>query len=114
MLRKTKIVAAVALALSSAVAGAADPAAGYPNRPVRWIVPFTPGASNDIIARLVGGKLGAAFGQQFVIDNRPGVGGSIGADTVAKAGPDGYTLLLANPGPSVNTPLMLKRSSYKV
>ena len=109
-----KLGVAVALAVSGAVASAADSAGNYPNRPVRWIVPFTPGASNDIIARLVGGKLGEAFGQQFVIDNRPGAGGSIGADTVAKAGPDGYTLLLANPGPSVNTPLMLKRSSYKV
>jgi tripartite-type tricarboxylate transporter receptor subunit TctC len=114
MLRSVKLGFAVAMALGSTIAAAADSTAGYPNRPVRWVVPFTPGASNDIIARLVGGKLGEAFGQQFVIDNRPGAGGSIGADTVAKAGPDGYTLLLANPGPSVNNPLMLKRSSYKV
>jgi tripartite-type tricarboxylate transporter receptor subunit TctC len=111
---RIKLGFAVALALSSAVASAADSGGAYPNRPVRWVVPFTPGASNDIIARLVGGKLGEALGQQFVIDNRPGAGGSIGADTVAQANPDGYTLLLANPGPSVNTPLMHKRSSYKV
>jgi tripartite-type tricarboxylate transporter receptor subunit TctC len=81
---------------------------------VRWVVPFTPGASNDIIARLVGQKLSDAWGQQFVIDNRPGAGGSLGAETVAKAVPDGYTLLLANPGPSVNTPLLLKKPLYKV
>ncbi|MES2564507.1 MAG: tripartite tricarboxylate transporter substrate binding protein, partial [Pseudomonadota bacterium] len=87
---------------------------GYPNRPVRWVVPFTPGASNDIIARLVGQKLTEAWGQQFVIDNRPGAGGAIGAETVAKGMPDGYTLLLANPGPSVNTPLMMKRASFGV
>src|SRR5215210_1468918 len=93
---------------------AADSAASYPNRPVRWIVPFTPGASNDIIARLIGQKLGEALGQQFVVDNRPGAGGAIGAETVAKGVRDGYTLLLANPGPSVNTPLMLKRINYKV
>lgn len=86
----------------------------YPTKPVRWVVPFTPGASNDIIARLMGAKLGDAFGQQFIIDNRPGAGGSIGAETVAKASADGYTLLLANPGPSVNTPLLLKRALYKV
>jgi tripartite-type tricarboxylate transporter receptor subunit TctC len=107
---------AVALALFSAGPAWAqsEPPSAYPSRPVRWIVPFTPGASNDIIARLVGHKLGEAWNQQFVVDNRPGAGGSIGADTVAKAAPDGYTLLLANPGPSVNTPLMLKKPMYKV
>lgn len=86
----------------------------YPSRPVRWVVPFPPGASNDIIARLIGQKLTDAWGQQFVVDNRPGAGGSLGAETVAKATPDGYTLLLANPGPSVNNPLMRKDSTYKV
>jgi tripartite-type tricarboxylate transporter receptor subunit TctC len=101
-------------AVIGASALAADAAGNYPSRPVRWIVPFTPGASNDIIARLVGQKLGEAWGQQFVVDNRPGAGGAIGAETVAKGVADGYTLLLANPGPSVNTPLMLKRISYKV
>src|SRR5688572_5911344 len=95
-----KTVCITAGALAAAFAGAAiaaDMPANYPNRPVRWVVPFTPGASNDIIARLIGGKLGEAFGQQFVIDNRPGAGGAVGANTVAEAAPDGYTLLLANP-----------------
>jgi tripartite-type tricarboxylate transporter receptor subunit TctC len=110
----TRIALAAMSALVAGSALAADPAANYPNRPVRWVVPFTPGASNDILARLIGQKLTEAWGQQFVIDNRAGAGGAIGADTVAKSVPDGYTLLLANPGPSVNTPLMLKRSSYKV
>jgi len=91
-----------------------DPSAAYPNKPVRWVVPFTPGASNDIIARLIGQKLAEAWSQQFVIDNRPGAGGSLGADTVAKAMPDGYTLLLANPGPNINNPLMRKDTPYKV
>src|SRR4029078_913329 len=104
---------ALALLFSAAVSAQGDAAATYPSRPVRWIVPFTPGASNDIIARLVGQKLGDAWGQQFVVDNRPGAGGSIGADTVAKAAPDGYSLLLANPGPSVNTPMMMRKTSYK-
>lgn len=89
-------------------------AADYPSKPVRWVVPFPPGASNDIIARLVGQKLSDAWGQQFVIDNRPGAGGSLGADTVAKAAPDGYTLLLANPGPNINNPLMRKDTPYRV
>jgi len=107
-----------AAALASSVCAwsgalAADSTGSYPNRPVRWIVPFTPGASNDIIARLVGQKLSDAWGQQFVIDNRPGAGGALGAETVAKANPDGYTLLLANPGPSVNTPLMLRNPAYR-
>src|SRR4051812_27180380 len=92
-----RIVAAATVALISAATFAVDSGSSYPNRPVRWIVPFTPGASNDIIARLVGQKLTEAWGQQFVIDNRPGAGGAIGAETVAKAVPDGYTLLLANP-----------------
>jgi tripartite-type tricarboxylate transporter receptor subunit TctC len=94
----------------------AQPAKGgsYPTKPVRWVVPFTPGASNDIVARLVAAKLGEAFGHQFIIDNRAGAGGMLGADTVAKAPADGYTLLLSNPGPSVNTPLLSKGALYKV
>ena len=96
---------------SQAATGAA---ADYPHKAVRWVVPFTPGASNDIIARLIAAKLGDAWGQQFIIDNRAGAGGLVGADTVAKAAPDGYTLLLSNPGPNVNAPLLTKRSPYKV
>jgi tripartite-type tricarboxylate transporter receptor subunit TctC len=116
MWRSSRTTAAAFLAVAvSLSAGAAQTDAGaYPNRPVRWVVPFTPGASNDIIARLLGQKLGDAWSQQFVIDNRPGAGGSLGAETVAKAIPDGYTLLLANPGPSVNTPLLLRKPLYKV
>ena len=105
----------IGLVLSTAACAAqSDSAGAYPARPVRWVVPFTPGASNDIIARLMGQKLGDAWGQQFVIDNRPGAGGALGAETVAKGVPDGYTLLLANPGPSVNTPLLLKKPLYGV
>lgn len=86
----------------------------YPSRPVRWVVPFAPGASNDITARLLAQKLTESLGQQFVVDNRPGAGGSIGASLVAGATPDGYTLLHANPGPSVNNVILRKRSSYKM
>jgi tripartite-type tricarboxylate transporter receptor subunit TctC len=88
--------------------------AGYPSKPVRFVVPFTPGASNDIVARLVAAKLGDAWSQQFIIDNRAGAGGLVGADTVAKAAADGYTLLLSNPGPNVNSPLLAKKAPYKV
>lgn len=90
-----------------------DAAGAYPNKPVRWVVPFTPGASNDIIGRLIAGKLTDATGQQFVIDNRGGAGGLIGGETVARAQPDGYTLILANPGPSINAPSLSKNPPYK-
>jgi len=93
---------------------AQDAAKDYPSRPVRWVVPFPPGASNDIIARLVGQKLTEAWGQQFVVDNRPGAGGLIGGDVVAKASPDGHTLLLANPAPNVNSVLLHKQPPYRI
>jgi len=93
---------------------AQDAAKDYPSRPVRWVVPFPPGASNDIIGRLIGQKLTESLGQQFVIDNRPGAGGLIGGDVVAKASPDGHTLVLANPAPNVNSPLLHRNPPYRV
>jgi tripartite-type tricarboxylate transporter receptor subunit TctC len=87
--------------------------ADYPNRPVRWVVPFAPGASNDIIARLMAQKLTDSLGQQFIIDNRGGAGGMVGGEIVAKAAPDGYTLLSANPGPNVNNILLRKKPPYR-
>src|SRR5829696_8933142 len=83
--------------------------ATYPTRPVRVIVPFTPGGTTDIFARLVGEKLSQSLGQQFVIENRGGAGGNIGADAVAKADPDGYLLVMGTVGThAINASLYAK------
>jgi tripartite-type tricarboxylate transporter receptor subunit TctC len=77
-----------------AIASASVLAQSYPDKPIRLVVPYTPGGATDIVARVVGQKLGESLGQQVVIDNRPGGGTLIGTDIVAKATPDGYTLLM--------------------
>jgi tripartite-type tricarboxylate transporter receptor subunit TctC len=87
----TRRIAAALLALAWGVAAGAQ---GYPAKPVRIIVPIAPGGGQDFVARIVGQKLTAAFGQQFIIDNRPGAGGIIGTQLAVKSPPDGYTLVL--------------------
>jgi tripartite-type tricarboxylate transporter receptor subunit TctC len=80
---------------------AADDAAdNYPNKPIRLIVPYTPGGGYDILARLLGQKLTERWGRQVVVDNRPGANGNIGAAAAAKSPPDGYTLLMGGIGPN--------------
>jgi tripartite-type tricarboxylate transporter receptor subunit TctC len=85
--------------------------ADYPDRPIRIIVPFTPGGSTDILARMIGHKLTAAWGQQVVVDNRPGANGVLAADLTAKANPDGHTLLFVAIGHAIN-PLLQKKLPY--
>src|ERR1700691_204148 len=77
----------------------------YPSRPVRIVVGFPPGAATDIIARLVADGLSQRLGQQFIVDNRPGAGSNIGAETAIKAPPDGYTLLAITVTNAVNATL---------
>src|SRR5262249_20209415 len=91
-----------------------DPAPGFPSKPIRWIVGFTPGASNDVVARTVAQRLTEIWGQQIIIDNRPGAGGMIGGEMVARGAPDGYTVLLATGGPNIGNPLLMKKPPYKV
>ncbi|HXV10113.1 MAG TPA: tripartite tricarboxylate transporter substrate-binding protein [Burkholderiales bacterium] len=90
-------------------ATAADPAAGYPNRPVRFVVSQTPGSSIDAMSRIVATKLSQLLGKQLVVDNRTGAGGTIGGAIVANAEPDGYTLFAAATASQVIGPQLYKK-----
>ena len=94
-----KTIAASALALCAFNAMAAD---AYPNKPIKWIVPFPPGGAMDTMARTLGAKLAASMKQPVVIENRPGAGGAIGSGMVAKAAPDGHTMMIVSIGHAVN------------
>jgi len=88
------------VAALAAMAAFAAPALGqaYPTKPIRIVAPSTPGDAPDVIARLVADKLSVALGQQVVVENRPGAGGVVGSESVAKSAPDGYTLIMGNAG----------------
>jgi len=97
MRRRTALSLAAALAISTPQAVAAADA--YPSKPIRFVVAFPPGGGTDIIARSIAQKLAERLAQQVVVDNRPGAGGNIGTDIVAKSAPDGYTMLMGSAGP---------------
>ncbi len=96
---------------AGAAAIAADPAQNYPNRPVRMIT-GSPGSTSDISARFIAQKLSERWGQQVVVDNRPGAGGIIGAEIGAKAAPDGYTLVIGHIGTHASAQFLFKHLAY--
>ena len=111
MMTKRQTLALLACALASATLPAAHaqaPAASWPSKPIRWVVPFPPGGAMDAIARTLGEKAGKTLGQPFVIENKPGAGGNIGADYVAKQPGDGYTMMITSIGMATNKPLYSK------
>jgi tripartite-type tricarboxylate transporter receptor subunit TctC len=97
-------------ALALALAGVAH--AAFPEKPVRIVVPFAPGGATDVVARALGQRLSAMWKQQVIVDNRPGAGGNIGADLVAKAAPDGHTILLASPAEVAINPFLYKSMPF--
>jgi tripartite-type tricarboxylate transporter receptor subunit TctC len=87
-------------------------AQSYPTKPIRFIIPFTPGGNTDVLGRLLGQKLTQAWGQQVVIDNRPGAGGTVGVEQAAKAAPDGYTIVMGTFGSVLVANSLYKKLDY--
>ena len=103
------------LLLAAALCAAALPAAAqsnWPTRPIRFVVPYGPGSSPDVLVRLFSDKLGKALGQPVVVENKPGAGGNTGTDYVAKAAPDGYTFLVSTNGPLVYSTVFNPKLPY--
>lgn len=96
----------------SVITGSAFGQAAYPSKPVRFIFPYAPGGSTEILARLIGTKLQASLGQPFLVESKPGAGGNVGTDLVAKSAPDGYTILLGASGPLAINVTLYKSLPY--
>src|SRR5262245_42137905 len=102
----------VTLILLAGAAGGALAPSAFPNRALRYVVPFPPGGSTDIVARVVAAALSDGLGQQVVIDNRGGAGGTVGAEIAARAAPDGYTLFACNIASLAVSPALYKKLGY--
>jgi tripartite-type tricarboxylate transporter receptor subunit TctC len=102
----TRLARLAALALLAALAGIGQAfAIDYPTHPVKWIVPYPPGGTTDVLARIMAQWLSEKMGQQFIIENKPGAGNNIGVEVVVNSPPDGYTMLLVNPANGINATL---------
>jgi tripartite-type tricarboxylate transporter receptor subunit TctC len=108
--RRGFCILAVAL-LAGTFAGSAN-AQQWPTRVVRFVVPFSAGGTTDILGRLMAQKLSEEYGQQFIVENKGGAGGNIGADAVAKSAPDGYTFVIGTPGPHVINQFIYKKQPF--
>jgi len=95
-----------------AAVSCAAAAQSYPSKPVRIVVPFAPGGNLDVTARLVADSMSKTLGQPFVIENKAGAGGAVGQEAVARAAPDGYTLVAATTGTTIVSPLMIPDPPY--
>ena len=102
----------VSILLTFVWTGSAVQAQGYPSKPIRWIVTYPPGGPTDFVARAIGAKMSAAWGQQVVIDNRPGAAGIIGTELAARAVPDGYTLLFGTSAGLTINPALVSKLPY--
>jgi tripartite-type tricarboxylate transporter receptor subunit TctC len=102
VIRRTLLASAVAALCTVSASAAIAQADAYPAKSIKWVVPFPPAGAMDTIARTLGEHMGRKLGQTFVIENRPGAGGNIGADAVARAAPDGYTMMIVANGMAVN------------
>ncbi|MGJ5175235.1 Bug family tripartite tricarboxylate transporter substrate binding protein [Bradyrhizobium oligotrophicum] len=105
MISRRTALGLIASAVPSVAAIRSVSAADYPVRPVRFVVGYPPGGATDILARLIGQRLSETFGQQFVVENKPGAGNNIGTESVVNATADGYTILLVNPANYINVSL---------
>ena len=111
-IRRRVLITGLLAAVGMAPAWSAGEAADYPGRPVKVVVPFAAGGGADVVARLVFNRVSARLGQPFVIENRGGAGAIVGTDAVAKAAPDGYTLLLGQTGPNALNPSLFAKLPY--
>lgn len=105
---------ATTLTLAALLAPAAHAADPWPTKPIKLVVPYTPGGLTDVLARIVGQKAGTTLGQPIIVENKPGASTLIGAEYVAKSAPDGYTLLMTGTTTLTTNPLLMKKLPYKV